>query len=438
MLGSGLVAAPSPLAGKRLLVLSEDAELAAVLASAVAELGGAAVRAGTGQAALRALATSRPQAAVLDLPVADAGAAALLAELVRAGIPAVVVSGVYRGPRASAELRRLGARDLLEKPFPLDALLASVANTLGTAPPAEVDAEDEVTGSVPLQAPVMPADPFLVVEAVPQRARREPEGLARPLPDAGRIRVTQPDASPPPTGELAFATVPRLLVALHVGQATGALTVTRGAVKKIVAVERGRPVYAASNVAAERFGAICVRRGVVTAERLEELRKASPDQRSAELLLGAGLLTPERRTELVTAQIRAIAWSTFEWREGSYRFQAGRPPAARLPLALDAGDLILDGMRRATTLERLRAELPAEAHLAPRPDPAFELYALRILPAEAHLLTVADGTKSVADLVRLSERTERDTLAFLQACRAMRILDEVERVLASTRRMGFM
>jgi CheY-like chemotaxis protein len=438
MLRSGLVAPPSLLAGKRLLVLSEDSALAAVLASAVAELGGEAVRAGTGRAAQESLSTSRPQAAVLDLPVADAGAAPLLAELVRSGIPAVVVSGVYRGPRASAELRKLGARDLLEKPFPLDALLASVANSLGAAPPAEVDADDEVTGSVPLQAPAMPADPFLAVDAPLPRSRREPEWLARPLPDAGRVRVTQPDASPPPTGELAFATVPRLLVALHVGQATGALTIARGPVKKIVAVERGQPVYAASNVAAERFGAICVRRGIVPAERLEELRKAAPGQRSAELLLGAGLLGPERRLELVTAQIRAVAWSTFEWREGSYRFQAGRPPAARLPLRLDAGDLILDGMRRATTLERLRAELPGEAHLAPRPDPAFELYALRILPAEAHLLTLADGTKSVADLLRLSDRPARDTLAFLQACRAMRILDEVARVLASTRRMGFM
>jgi hypothetical protein len=336
-----------------------------------------------------------------------------------------------------AELRKLGARDLLEKPFPLDALLASLANSLGAAPPAEIDADDEVTGSVPLQAPVMPADPFLVAEAA-QRSRREREGLARPLPDAGQVRVTQPDASPPPAGQLAFATTPRLLVALHVGQATGALTLTRGAVKKIIAVERGAPVYAASNVASERLGAICVRRGVVAAERLEELRKPAPDQRTAELLLLAGLLTPERRAELVAAQIRAIAWSTFEWRDGSYRFQAGRPPAARVPLHLDPGDLILDGMRRATTLERLRAELPAEAHLAPRPDPAFELYALRILPAEARLLTLADGTKSVADLVRLSDRPERDTLAFLQGCRAMRILDEVARVLAGTRRIGFM
>jgi hypothetical protein len=198
-------------------------------------------------------------------------------------------------------------------------------------------------------------------------------------------------------------------------------------------------VYAASNVAAERFGAICVRRGVVTQERLDELRRAAtPSARTADLLGEAGLLAPPRRAELVAGQIRAIAWSTFEWREGRYAFQLGRPPAARVPLAIGMGDLLLEGLRRASTLPVLRAELPGDTHLAPAPDPAFELHALRLRSEEARLLAVADGTKGVADLLRLTELPERDALAFLQACRVMRILDDVARVLASTRRIGFM
>lgn len=429
----------SLLAQKRLLVLSEDAELAALVTSSLASLGGDASAVASGREALQSVRTAPPHAAVLDLPVADTGAAELLAELVRAGIPAVVVSGVYRGARASLELRRLGARDLLEKPFALDVLLTSVANALGAPAPRQVEVPDEVTGSLPLEAEPIPSDPFFSLDVTgPEAGSREPEGLARPLPEVPLARATEPDAPPAPAGELALTSVPRLLVALHVGQASGALTLTRGVVKKIVALERGAPVYAASNVAAERFGAICVRRGLVSAERLEELRRAAPDRSTTGRLVAAGLLTADLRAELVTGQIRAIAWSTFEWRTGTYHFQAGRPPAARMPLRLDAGDLILNGMRKATSLERLRSELPAEAHLAPRPDPAFELYALRILPGEARLLTYADGTKSVADLVRLSELPEKETLGFLQACRAMGILDEVTRVLASTRRIGFL
>ena len=93
---------------------------------------------------------------------------------------------------------------------------------------------------------------------------------------------------------------------------------------------------------------------------------------------------------------------------------------------------------RASTLARLRTDLPADVHLAPSPDPAFELYALGLRAPQARILALADGTKSVADLVQLSDLPERDALAFLQACRVMRVLDEAERVLASTRRIGFM
>jgi hypothetical protein len=102
------------------------------------------------------------------------------------------------------------------------------------------------------------------------------------------------------------------------------------------------------------------------------------------------------------------------------------------------GDLVLEGMLRASTLAVLQAELPLDVNLAPAPDPAFELYALGLRPKEAHLLSLADGTKSVRDLVALSEMPARDAMAFLQAGRVMRVLDEVQRVLASTRRMGFM
>ncbi|MCM2334951.1 MAG: DUF4388 domain-containing protein, partial [Anaeromyxobacteraceae bacterium] len=248
-----------------------------------------------------------------------------------------------------------------------------------------------------------------------------------------------PAAGPPPRrGDLGQVSVPRLLVALHVAQATGALTVQRGPVKKILLVEKGAPIYAASNVAGERFGAICVRRGVIGAEALAALRAQAPAARTADLLLQARKLTNARRAELTTAQVRAIAWSTFEWRDGQYDFQLARPPGGLLHLGLSMADLLLEGMVRASTPAVLQAELPRGIHLAPSPAPAFELYALGLRPGEAHLLSLCDGTKSVQDLVALARLPEREAEAFLQALRVMRVLDDVESVLAGTRRIGFM
>ncbi len=437
----------SSLSGKRLLLVAEDADLAALVQGALGRLGASVELAASGRVALDALGRRAPDAAVVEVPLPDVRGSDVLAALARARVPAVAVSGVYRGPRAAAELRRLGALDVFEKPFAVDALVRAVSRAVGAPePPSDGEARDEVTGARPLglnelQRGIAAPPPLPALMDGPVSAPRSaPDGFSTPLPDTARWRAPAAfDHGPPPaSGELARTSVPRLLVALHLGQASGALTVGRGPVKKILVVEQGAPVYAASNVGAERFGALCVRRGVVTAERLDALRREQPQARTAALLFGAGLLDVEKRTELLAGQIRGIAWSTFEWREGTYEFQLGKPPASRAPVRVAMGQLVLQGMLRASTLPRLRADLPADVHLAPSPDPAFELYALALRAGEAHLLSLADGTKSVDDLVRLADMPERDALAFLQACRVMRVLDEAERVLASTRRIGFM
>ena len=404
----------SPLSGRTLLVVAEDTDLAALVQGVLERLGARVQAAAGGRAALDALARAAPAAAVVEVPLSDVRGSEVLAALARAGVPAVAVSGVYRGARAAAELRRHGARDFFEKPFRLDALARALIAAAG-APPADEDEEarDEVTGALPLAAAELPdgiaaAPVFALMDVPVEAAPAAREGFAMPLPEPPRPpRPAPPAAAPGPRGELSQTPVPRLLVALHLGQATGALTIVRGPVKKILVVDRGAPVYAASNVGGERLGAICVRRGVVSAERLEALRKEHPAARTAELLAGAGLLSPEKRAELVAGQIRLVAWSTFEWRDGTYEFQLGKPPAARVPLKIAMGDLVLEGMLRASTLARLEAELPAELNLAPSPDPAFELYALGLRAREARLLALADGTKSVADLLRLTDLPER-------------------------------
>jgi Domain of unknown function (DUF4388) len=366
-----------------------------------------------------------------------------------AGVPVVAISGVFRGPRAAGEVLRLGAADFFEKPFQVLALMAAAAHLMGTALPGLGAPEDEVTGAIPLgpaESPGQPIadDPFLAMALDDER--EEPSSapmptLAAPLPSttpSPPASTAPPAAAPGRQGDLAKTGVPRLLVALYQAQATGALTVTRGPVKKIILMEKGGPVYAASNVGAERFGAICVRRRLLSAEELEEVRRTGPGEKTGDLLEKAGRLTHHHRIELLRAQVRAIAWSTFEWREGRYEFQLARPPAGLLPLGLSMADLLLEGMVRAATLPRLVADLPTEIHLAPSPDPAFELYALGLRPGEAHLLSLCDGTKSVVDLVALSRLPERESLAFLQALRVMRVLDDVTRVLGGTSRMGFM
>ena len=87
----------------------------------------------------------------------------------------------------------------------------------------------------------------------------------------------------------------------------------------------------------------------------------------------------------------------FEWREGSYEFQLARPPEPRVTITLPMGDLILEGMLRASTLPVLEAELPPDDQPRPRRrtrrSSSTPWGSVRRRP---HLLSLADGTKAVA------------------------------------------
>ncbi len=385
------------LAGKRLLIVERDPELARLVGAAAESRGAQVSLCGSADEALAELRERPADGAVLALPLAGADPAELLQVLRRSAIPAVAL--FEPPPSAGDEPPRLEPQGRVPRPFLLEDLMQAVVEAL-EAPPAaagEVPGLDLRDFDSLVFSEARPA----LDELVPARPRpAEPEGLARPLPEVGRPRSPPPERGPlRPSGQLAAAPLPRLLAALHAGCATGALLLRRGPARRILLFEDGAPVFAEA-------------RGPRGAE---EPAPGAPDP------------------------VAEIAWSAFEWREGSYRIALGPlRRRERMAPSLSSGDLILEGMRRVATLPLLRRELPAEAVLARAPAPAFDLSRLAILPFEAGLLACADGTKSAADLVALSGAGERAALAFLQASRHMGILEEVDRVLSSTRRIGFL
>ncbi len=313
------------------------------------------------------------------------------------------------------------------------------------ASPDEIDDATQ-TANYPLAGDL---DSYIFSEALPALdetlvgiplAPRPREGLAEPLPATAVPRARKPGSLALPEGDLASTGVPRLMAALHTARTTGALTLARPPVKKLILLEEGRAVFAASNLPSERFAARCVREGILSAGALKILvAEIGPREPLNEALLARGLLDDAQRTRMFVEQVREIIWSTFDWREGSYRLLAG--PRARRPITrvdIAPQDLVLEGFRRMATIERLREDLPPTLALARATRPDADFRDLPMAGPEALMLAHADGTKTISDLVVLSGMDERDALAFLAGCRALGILDEVSRALAGTGRMGFM
>ncbi|MBI5067464.1 MAG: DUF4388 domain-containing protein [Deltaproteobacteria bacterium] len=428
-----------PLREKRLLVVDGDGGRGRAIGDGAERLGARVHVCGTLEEALAALQVWPADAAVVALPFGEGDSAALCGRLRRDGVRVLALAGDPDAPAVAAQAAWLGAARTLPATVAIPQLLEELRRDLSPpgAPPPEVAADlppsefDSLIFSW--------ARPALEETVPTSFARPRLEPLAGPLPGAAPAQL--PGAAPPllPRGSLAEVFLPRLLAVLAQSEATGSLELVQEPVRRLLLLEHGNLVFAISNQPHERFGPRCVRAGLLAAAELAALQRSlAPGESLGRTLVARGALTAGRRTELVRAQVQEIAWSAFAWRQGSYRIALGPLPAReRLDLGLRPGPFLLQGIRRAVPPERLRQELPADHTLAPgRTAPAA--VGLELGPAEASLLALADGTKSVGDLLTLSTLPEEQALALLLAAACLGLLVPGQRGLASTRRIGFM
>ncbi|MFP2902057.1 DUF4388 domain-containing protein, partial [Corallococcus sp. 4LFB] len=241
-------------------------------------------------------------------------------------------------------------------------------------------------------------------------------------------------------GDLAHTSVPRLLNAYYEARHHGELKLRQGTVLKVVYFEAGRVVYAASNLAPERFGRFCLRKGALTEAQLAEAVGYAREHslRTGDALLKRGLLSPKQRRQLLEEQVKDILWSTFAWTEGGYGFSPMRPQRADLvPLSLFPGDLILEGVARTETLVALRQRMAPGRRLFPAADPPYGLHELKLGGPQAMLLAFADGTKTVEDLLALTDLSEREALATLRGLELSGVLEERQETPNRRQRISF-
>jgi CheY-like chemotaxis protein len=442
----------------RLLIVEDNHELASLIVSAAQGRGHEARAAYTGEAALEALGPgSKWDVALVDLLLPDIRGSEVLSALRAHGIPAIAVSGVYKGDRFAQEAVQVhGARAFFAKPFELNAVMDALEEAGGiapvprapppvpeAAPPDELlDGEDLIV----LEEVVPDADSGSGEASSPLHSVADTEALpvhddgehALPLPFQRREKVWSAAASPSAAprgalpewtlaGELKDTSVARLLNAYYEARHHGELKLKQGSVLKVVYFESGRIVYAASNLGQERFGRFCVRRGVLPESRLAEVAAYAKEHglRTGEAMLRLGLMDAARRRQLLEEQVKEILWSTFTWTEGQYGFSAMRPQRADLvKLSVFPGDLVLEGVEKTETLVALRQRMPPSRRLFPTADPPYGLHELKLQGPQALLLAYADGSKTVEDLLALTDLSERQALATLRGLELLGVLEE--------------
>jgi two-component system OmpR family response regulator len=446
----------------RILVVDDNPELLTLLSSAFEEAGYVVQTAARGRTAVELARKERPDLAVIDVLLPDLMGFDVAEALKRLRIPFIFMSGVHKGGKASANaMGRYGALAYFEKPFERSALLEAVSKVVpppagagGEEPAWDVEAGPQVaeaaeamqlTGRIDLVGQQLPGQtspvqlkPMDRDEVQRLRDTRKPPPVLSPRISSSAVATVPPDPAADVPALQPFAVkegitrgelkdnLPHLLAAFYNAKETGELGLQRGQVKKIIYFEGGMPVFALSNLVADRLGQFLVRAGKIDEETLRHAAEeaAATEQRTGDVLILMGSLTEEERLYYVGQQIKSILYSVFAWEDGAFTlsFQA-RARKEAIKLDIHPANLIMRGVKKLYKPERLARLMPPEARPIPSPEPSFSLSDVELQAWEAHLLPRCDGSRTTAELTQLAGKPDNEVLGTLVGLASLRILE---------------
>lgn len=440
-----------------ILVVDDNKELVMLLTSLFEEAGYRVVGANKGKVGVELAKGENPSLAVIDVLLPDM-MGYHVAESLRAhqpNLPVLFMSGVFKGARHSNEaMARFPGAEYFEKPFDAKKLLAHVKGLVPPAPtpepppgppqeaPAEdfdveldIDVEDaeeedamELTGRIRVTGGGNITAELQGANLTAGKPTRGPVSGDRPA--AGKIAsgVVQMPRGRPTQGSLTD-NLPGLISAFYQARETGELYCQRGKVKKVVYFESGQPVFALSNLAADRFGQFLVRVGKIQPGELQDAAvvAARTNRRTGDILVERGLLKDTERLYFVGQQVKAIIYSLFGWEEGQYVMTfREKARAESIKLDIFPGNLIVRGIKKLYKPERLARLVAPEERLLPSQQPAYQLHEIELEKWEASLLPRLDGTRTNAEVVALAGKPEHQVRAFIAAMLALQILERRE------------
>ena len=443
----------------RILVVDDNPELLTLLSSAFEEAGYSVLTAPRGRTALDLARKEKPVLAVIDILLPDLMGYDVAEALKRLRVPFILMSGVHKGGKASTmALDRYGALAFFEKPFDRRKLLDAVRKAAPGAAraPAELafDVESgpqvaeaaeamQLTARIDLKSGSLQGTSPLQLKPMnrEQVARMREKGAS---PASRPIRADRVNTGPIARGSERDPllqpmvekegirrgdlkdNLPHLLAAFYNAKETGELGLMKGQVKKIIFFESGFPVFALSNLLADRFGQFLVRAGKIDEQTMRQAadEASRKKQRTGDVLIQMGALDEEERLYYIGQQIKSILYSVFAWEEGVFTlsFQA-RARKEAIKLDIHPANLIMRGVKKLYKPERLKRLMPQSARPTPSRDPSFNLSDVELQAWEAHLLPRCDGSRSVAQLVKLAGKPENDVLGTLVALASLRVLD---------------
>ena len=156
-------------------------------------------------------------------------------------------------------------------------------------------------------------------------------------------------------GDLATTPLPEILATIHRYRVPGVVRVSREARQRLVYIDDGLVVFAATNEREASLGAYLLRRRILPADVAREAaRQVRQGVRLGQILLEMGVLDEDGLCEAVSGQIREILWGAFDWDSGEVVFDIGeRRSDEVIRIDVSIPEVIVEGIRRSADPRRL-------------------------------------------------------------------------------------
>ena len=234
-------------------------------------------------------------------------------------------------------------------------------------------------------------------------------------------------------GTLDAFSLPDIFQLLSYTKKTGTLHLRRDGQHGLVHLRDGAVTGGRGNAECQALGRRLVGAGLVDddvlADAVEKVLDA-PGLGLARALADSGRLDGELLKGLAAEQATDAVFELLRWPDGDFAFVVDEPDPDDLGAALPVEDVVAEGRRRIDALAALTETVPSStAVIALSPSPWGEPAVSR---EEWALLSLVDGTRSVAELVMLSGTGEYVVLSSIAALAARGLVTVGERSDANT------
>ncbi len=218
-------------------------------------------------------------------------------------------------------------------------------------------------------------------------------------------------------GNLSETSFPRILHNLYSLRATGLLHLENQALKKVVYIRNGYPIFVRSNLVREFLGQRLVQTGLLNESSLAESLETAKqrNQRHGMALIEMGLLTPHQLNDALKNQMLDKLLDIFSWPEGNYRFvQAREFKKGITSIELSPANLILQGLRDHANRGQVRKILEPhlDHYLHQAENPLYRFQEIQLSANEQRILAGSQGNQTLSEVLKrhLLSRKEAEPL----------------------------